>query len=48
MGQHIPEAKQTVLGLHVISAEAYEKSRAAPNEINIILTDLVHAELSEE
>jgi hypothetical protein len=30
MNEQIPEAKQTVLGLYVTSAEAYEKWQAAP------------------
>ena len=36
MGQDIPEAKQTVLGLYVTSAEAYEKWRAAPDKVNLL------------
>ena len=36
MGQPIPEKKQTVLGLYVTSAEAYEKWRAAPDEVNLL------------
>jgi rhodanese-related sulfurtransferase len=36
MGQDIPEAKQTVLGLYVTSAEAYEKLRAAPDKVRLL------------
>ena len=36
MNEQIPEAKQTVLGLYVTSAEAYEKWRAAPDEVNLL------------
>jgi rhodanese-related sulfurtransferase len=36
MGQDIPQAKQTGLGLYVTSAEAYEKWEAAPDEVNLL------------
>ena len=36
MGQNIPEEKQTALGLYVTSAEAYEKWRAAPDEVKVL------------
>ena len=36
MRQDIPEAKQTVLGLYVTSAEAYEKLRAAPDKVRLL------------
>ena len=35
-GQSIPEEKQTVLGLYVTSAEAYEKWRAAPDKVHLL------------
>ena len=36
MNEQIPEEKQTVLGLYVTSAEAYEKWRAAPDEVKVL------------
>ena len=36
MGQELPEAKQTVLGLYVTSAEAYEKWQAAPDKVKLL------------
>ena len=36
MGQNLPEAKQTVLGLYVTSAEAYEKWQAAPDKVKLL------------
>ena len=36
MNEQIPEKKQTVLGLYVTSAEAYEKWRAAPDEVKLL------------
>ena len=36
MGQEIPEAKQTALGLYVTSAEAYEKWQAAPDKVTLL------------
>ena len=36
MNEQIPEKKQTVLGLYVTSAEAYEKWRAAPDEVKVL------------
>ena len=36
MTEQIPEAKQTVLGLYVTSAEAYEKWRAAPDKVKVL------------
>jgi rhodanese-related sulfurtransferase len=36
MNEQIPKEKQTVLGLYVTSAEAYEKWRAAPDEVNLL------------
>jgi rhodanese-related sulfurtransferase len=36
MGQDIPEAKQTALGLYVTSAEAYEKWQAAPDKVTLL------------
>ncbi len=36
MGQDIPEEKQTVLGLYVASAEAYDKWRAAPDKVKLL------------
>ena len=36
MGQNIPEKKQTVLGLYVTAAEAYEKRQAAPDKISLL------------
>jgi rhodanese-related sulfurtransferase len=36
MEQDIPEEKKTVLGLYVTSAEAYEKWRAAPDEVKLL------------
>ncbi len=36
MGQQLPEENQTVLGLYVTSAEAYEKWRAAPDKVKLL------------
>ena len=36
MGQDIPEKKQTVLGLYVTAAEAYEKRQAAPDKVTLL------------
>lgn len=36
MDEQIPKKKQTVLGLYVTSAEAYEKWRAAPDEVKLL------------
>lgn len=36
MNAQISEAKQTVLGLYVTAAQAYEKWRAAPDEVKVL------------
>jgi rhodanese-related sulfurtransferase len=36
MNEQIPEPKQTVLGLYVTSAEAYEKWKAAPDKVKLL------------
>jgi rhodanese-related sulfurtransferase len=36
MNEQIPEPKQTVLGLYVTSAEAYEKWKAAPDKVKVL------------
>jgi rhodanese-related sulfurtransferase len=36
MNEQIPESKQTVLGLYVTSAEAYEKWKAAPDKVKVL------------
>ena len=36
MGQELPEEKQTVLGLYMTSAEAYEKWKAAPDKVKLL------------
>ena len=36
MTEQIPEDKQTVLGLYVTSAEAYDKWRAAPDNVKLL------------
>ncbi len=36
MSEQIPESKQTVLGLYVTSAEAYEKYKAAPDKVKLL------------
>jgi len=36
MAQELPESKQTVLGLYVTAAEAYEKWREAPDKVKLI------------
>jgi len=36
MNEQIPEAKQTLLGLYVTSAEAYEKWKAAPDKVKLL------------
>ncbi len=36
MNEQIPEAKQTVLGLYVTSAEAHEKRQAAPDKVTLL------------
>ena len=36
MNEQIPEKKKTVLGLYVNSAEAYDKWRAAPDEVKVL------------
>jgi rhodanese-related sulfurtransferase len=36
MTEQIPEDKQTVLGLYVTSAEAYDKWQAAPDKVKLL------------
>jgi rhodanese-related sulfurtransferase len=36
MNDQIPESKQTVLGLYVTSADAYEKWKAAPDKVKLL------------
>ena len=36
MGQELPQEKQTVLGLYVTAAEAYEKWQAAPDKVKLL------------
>ncbi len=36
MNEQIPEKKQTVLGLYVTAAEAYEKWQAAPDKVKLL------------
>ena len=36
MGHNLPDEKQTVLGLYVTSAEAYEKWQAAPDKVTLL------------
>jgi rhodanese-related sulfurtransferase len=36
MNEQVPEPKQTVLGLYVTSAEAYEKWQAAPDRVKLL------------
>ena len=36
MGQDLPKEKQTVLGLYVTAAEAYDKLRAAPDKVKLL------------